>query len=57
MKKTKLEYLGTWLDYYDELLDYIQEPNISNNFSYFKECFEYGILPEKAVKMNEKLVY
>jgi hypothetical protein len=49
--KKKDEYSGSWLDYISELESLIPQNTIDINFSFFKESFEYGIRPKRAVKM------
>ena len=49
--KKKEEFTGTWFEYMDQLEKELPKNTIDINFSFFKECFEYFILPSKAVKM------
>lgn len=48
MKKQQ-EYLKTWLDYRVDLETFLTENIIDNNYSFFYECWEWSIPPNRAV--------
>ena len=51
----KEEFTGTWLDYYEALLEFTTEFVVSKYISDFKELWEFGRPPKKAFLIVKKI--
>ena len=49
MKQQK-QYLKDWLSFRTELESMLTESNIDTNYLFFRECWEWKIIPERAVR-------
>ena len=48
MKKGN-NYSGSWLDFRTELEKVLTENIIDNNYGFFRECFSWGVTPNRAI--------
>jgi len=48
--KTKKEFNGTWYEFRVSLEDQLPESTIENNISFFRECYDYFMTPDRAVR-------
>ena len=44
------KYEGSWIQYQNDLSKLILEEVIHNNWIYFIEKYDHGVLPENAIK-------
>ena len=53
MKKQEL-YTKDWLTFRTELEELLTDSNIDSNYLFFKECWEWKVSPERAVRFLTK---
>jgi hypothetical protein len=43
------KFEGSWTNYYDVLSKLITQDNITKNWTFFLECHQMSVMPDKAV--------